>query len=244
MLAKDVMSEGVTSVSADATVLEAATYLVNARVSAMPVLDEDGVMQGIVTEADLIPYARLEGASDEAASAVAISSEVRNRMVTDVMTRDVATIDANATLAEVVTLMTQKRVKRLPVHSGKCVVGIISRVDLLRVIISRAGAAESAKVSPADGTMLHSDDDELRRAVLKALRGRQGSSAERLDAVVHGGIVHLWGIVPSEDALKSYLEAARDVPKVRDVACHMQILPVVYAGRFANHARESGVKSM
>src|SRR5579872_4705485 len=93
MLAKDIMSDGVTSVSADVTVLEAATYLVNEHVSAMPVLDKDGVMVGIVTEADLIPYAGLELANDEKGSAAAIANEVRNRKVTDVMTHNVITVD-------------------------------------------------------------------------------------------------------------------------------------------------------
>lgn len=224
MLAKDIMSDGVTSVSADVTVLEAATYLVNEHVSAMPVLDKDGVMVGIVTEADLIPYAGLELANDEKGSAAAIANEVRNRKVTDVMTHNVITVDENSTLKEVVVLMAAKRVKRLPVRSGKSVVGIISRLDLLRVIVSRAGPVEPIRLQRVESEMLHDDDDELRRSVLKALKGQQSSSAERLDAVVIGGTVHLWGIVPSEDVLKSYLEAAQEVPEVKGVACHMQVL--------------------
>ncbi|MGE5150922.1 MAG: CBS domain-containing protein, partial [Rhodospirillaceae bacterium] len=48
------MSNGVLSVGADASVLEAARLLVNCRVSAMPVVDGSGIMTGIVSEADLM----------------------------------------------------------------------------------------------------------------------------------------------------------------------------------------------
>ena len=54
MLARDVMSDGVMSVTSDASVLDAAVLMVNLRVSALTVLDADGVLQGIVTESDLV----------------------------------------------------------------------------------------------------------------------------------------------------------------------------------------------
>lgn len=223
MRAKDVMSHGVTSVLADATLLEAATYLVNMRVSAMPVLDKDGVLVGIVTEADLIPYAGLEAADDVAGSAAAISSQVRSRTVADVMTRDVVSVDENASLREVVVLMAGKRLKQLPVLAGNELVGFVSRVNLLRVLLSRA-AAGGPLPGLGSGTLLHDDDDELRRNVLRALRRHAGSSAEGLDVVVIGDTIHLWGTVPNQETLRAYQDAAQGVSDAKDVVSHMQIV--------------------
>jgi CBS domain protein len=52
MRAKNVMSDEVISVNAGATVLEAVRLLVNSQVSAMPVIDDHGIMVGILSEAD------------------------------------------------------------------------------------------------------------------------------------------------------------------------------------------------
>jgi CBS-domain-containing membrane protein len=93
MIARDVMSDGVMSVSADATVFEAAKLLVNAQVSAMPVVDEQGIMIGIVSEADLLERGASAGqtggllrqfADDVASAGTYVRANARR--VTDVMT--------------------------------------------------------------------------------------------------------------------------------------------------------------
>lgn len=212
MLAKDVMSKGVISIKADATVAEAAAILVNTRISAMPVLDAEGVMVGIVTEADLVPYAALELPKDGAAPSAAWNSRVA-----DIMTRDVITVDENTPVRDVVVTMAGKRVKRVPVRSGRTIVGIVSRVDLLKLIASQVGAAQ--------GEIAGSEDEQLRQRVLSAVRDKSWSLAERLDVVVQDGAIHLWGIVPNPAVLKAYQEAARAVPRARSVVLHMHIMP-------------------
>ena len=144
--AKDVMSEGITSLTHDATVQEAAELLVNTGVSAMPVLDKDGIMIGIVSEADLIREASPETWDRDLGEAAALAGSYA-RPVTDVMTVKVQTVDENMPLAEVAKLMSTQRVKRLPVTRGKSVIGVVSRVDLLKALLSRrpAGAAFPAK---------------------------------------------------------------------------------------------------
>jgi len=85
MEAKDVMSDGVISVNARASLLEAARLLVNAGVSALPVIDDQGMMVGIVSEADLI---RGMAAQPDANKAV---TDAKARQVSEIMTRDVVT---------------------------------------------------------------------------------------------------------------------------------------------------------
>ena len=220
--AKDVMSEGITSLTYDATVQEAAELLVNTGVSAMPVLDKDGIMIGIVSEADLIREASPETWARDLGEAAALASSYA-RPVTDVMTEKVLTVDENMPLAEVAKLMSTQRVKRLPVTRGKSVVGVVSRVDLLKALLSRrrASAAFPAK---SEAPPL-STAEFLHRAVAAAVSGQAWSVARRGDVVVNGNIAHLWGVVPSTAILEAYRLAAANVPGIKSVEVHMHVLP-------------------
>ena len=141
MQAKDVMSDGVMSIAGDATVREAIELLAKTRVSAMPVLDDGGVMIGIVSEADLIAAAGL----DAAAVATAMS-----RPVVEIMTRDVVTAGEQASLAELAESMRKHRIKRVPILRGDSVVGVVSRLDLLKGLIATdAGARPAGEVAGA-----------------------------------------------------------------------------------------------
>lgn len=142
MLAKDVMSKGVLSISSDATLLEAADLLVKTGVSAMPVVDRDNNMVGLVSEADLVRA--MEAAADgnflgrfgTGSLPDETTSAVKARRVAEVMTKDLVLADGDATLADVAGLMLKHGVKRIPVVQDGAVVGIVSRVNLLRALMA------------------------------------------------------------------------------------------------------------
>jgi CBS domain-containing protein len=203
------MSDGVLSVGADASVLEAARLLVNCRVSAMPVVDEAGTMAGIVSEADLM---------SDAEDYVAASDGRRARKVGDVMTRDVVTASEDTPIAEIARLMKEHNIKRIPILRNRAVVGIVSRVDILRGLISLSG--DSDEVHPA-----YRRNEELRREIYAACRGRSWSQAKQMDVIVNGGVVHLWGMAPTDLVRQAYRAAAENVPGVKMVEVHMQIVP-------------------
>lgn len=213
--AKDVMSDGVLSVSADATVLEAAKLLINCRVSAMPVVDEDGTLAGIVSEADVIgdtqDYVGANGAEP--------------RRVAEVMTRDVVTAPEEASLDQLAGLMKTRNIKRIPILKDGAVVGIVSRVDVLRGLISLSGDDDVVAAT------LRRDKD-LRRKVYAACHGRSWSQARQVDVVVSGGIAHLWGVAPTDLVRKAYRAAAENVPGVEGVQVHMHVVapPAVRLG--------------
>jgi CBS domain-containing protein len=240
MQAKEVMSDGVMSIRSDATVLEAAKLLVNMHVSAMPVLDEDGTMIGIVSEADLVGMSSSGVAAQAAGILRELADETRaaatyefakNCKVAQVMSRNVITVDENASLLEVADVMRDHKIKRVPVLSGKSIVGIVSRVDLLKALISYASTSSTppAARTPA---MAESADDRLRREVVAAISGKEWSRARRTDVVVHGTTVHLWGVVPNESIRSTYESAVRQVPGVGEVVNHMHIASLLYGSRF------------
>jgi predicted transcriptional regulator len=208
MQAKDVMSDGVLSVSVDASVLEAARLLVNCRVSAMPVVDEAGTMTGIVSEADLM---------SDAADYIASHDGRRARKVADVMTRDVITASEDTPIAQIAHLMKGRNIKRIPILRKGAIVGIVSRIDILRGLISLSG----------DGDEVHPyrRDEEVRREIYAACRGRSWSQAKQMDVVVNGGVVHLWGVAPTDLVRQAYRAAAENVPGVKTVEVHMHIAP-------------------
>jgi len=206
--------------------------LVNCRISAMPVLNKDGFMIGIVSEADLLQRAQA-GASPLAAGllpqlagdvgpAMAALEYVHSHSVVDIMTKEVVTADENANAVEVCELMTRHRVKRVPILRDRSVVGIVSRVDMLEALLSQ-GAKVRLPRPPADAPQ--SADALSRRDVMAALEGESWSLARRSEVVVKDGVAHLWGMVTTDTVRQAYQTAAENVPGVRSVENHMHILP-------------------
>ncbi len=172
---------------------EAAGLLARHRISALPVVDEQGRLVGIVSEADLIT---LETTPDPRALATPVSprSEPLPSCVDEIMTREVMSVDEDTDLALAARRMLETRVKRLPVLRGDRVVGVISRYDLIRV-------------------MARSDEDL--RADIQRVLADEGMSLAALQVRVHDGVVELSGQDQSTLRLAQIL--ARTVPGVLDV---------------------------
>jgi CBS domain-containing protein len=115
--AKEIMTRNVISVPDTSSVEDAARLLARHRISGLPVVDEGGALIGLVTEHDMISKS---GAT-----------------VADIMTRGVVSISADTELEEVTHLLTNKRIRRVPVLDGNRLVGIVSRSDLVRQIAMR-----------------------------------------------------------------------------------------------------------
>jgi CBS domain-containing protein len=224
MLAGQVMSPIVLAVSLGASIYEAAEAMVSAEVSALPVVDGTGKMVGILSEADLMHRAeigteprkgwlqRLLGDSTNAAHEyVALHS----RRVQDVMTRNVVKVDEKTPLSEVAALMDQHKIKRVPVMRGDTVVGIVSRGNLLRALLSRDPQKPASTQS----------DDALRRAVEAAVKGQAWESAWPVNVIVNAGVVHLWGFVAGDATSTAYRVAAENVPGVQKVDNHLRPMP-------------------
>ena len=126
------------------------------------------------------------------------------------MTREVFRVDETATLGEIVDLIEAKKIKRVPVVH----VGIVGRGDLLKVLAS--GGVETAD---------EEQDRTIRRQLLAELREQKWADATESRVVVTGGIVHLWGIVRSEDERRALRVAAENTPGVRGIEDHTELAP-------------------
>ena len=149
MIARDVMTRDVVSVTSDTTVRKIASLLVKNRISAVPVVDRSGVPIGIVSEGDLIRPGR---AAREAwrrswleilAEGQPLAPELlawlhsQNHSAGTVMSAPVITVGEETSLAEIARLLTAHRIKRVPVVRDGRIVGIVSRADLVRALLAR-----------------------------------------------------------------------------------------------------------
>jgi len=224
MRAADMMTACVVSISSDSSVFDAAELLVSMHFSALPVVDSSGKIVGVVSEADLMRRPEIGTAphhswlsrmlADEGKSAAEYVT-FHSRQIADVMTRKVIFVQEDATLAEIAETMTKHRVKRVPVVRDNVVVGIASRSDLLRILMSREPQSDATVQS----------DAELRSKVLSAVSKQTWSSTWPTNVLVNAGVVHLWGFVSSHTISSAYRVAAENVPGVKKVKNHMRTVP-------------------
>jgi CBS domain-containing protein len=217
------MVRAVVTTSPDATVEQLARLMINLRISGVPVLDKDGRLVGMVTEGDLLRRVEIGTERHRPRWSEPFSSNSRlaaeyvkshATRVADVMTREVFSVDETAALGEIADLLEAKKIKRVPVtHDGK-VVGVVSRADLLKVIASGGAGTENEE-----------QDQTIRRLLLAEIREQKWADAGEGRVVVTDGVVHLWGIVRSEDERRALRVAAENIPGVRGVEDHTEFAP-------------------
>jgi CBS domain-containing protein len=202
MLAKDVMTTAVLTVKPDTDVGEIARILLEAHISAVPVLAGDGRLVGIVSEGDLIHRAeaqtrrrpswwlRLLATPEEPSKQYLREFGRRAR---DVMSRDVIGVAPDTPLTDIAALLEKHHIKRVPVLADGKLVGIVSRANLLR------GVATWQKP-----TGVRVEDAALRDVLLDALNEAE-LPMHLVNVTVTAGVVEIWGVVDTP----SQIEAAR-----------------------------------
>ena len=135
MKASDIMTLGAATIRPGASLSQALRIMIDHRISALPVLDDNRQLLGIVTEGDFVRSGVL--AIDELLSNGEHDRAkiLGSRTVGEIMSRDPITISPEASIQEVLKLMERHTLKRILVASNGEALGIISRVDLLRMLI-------------------------------------------------------------------------------------------------------------
>jgi predicted transcriptional regulator len=131
------------------------------------------------------------------------------------MTKEVVTAGPETSLRELVELMGRHGIKRIPIVRDDTLVGIVSRADLLRALLSRE----------PDRPLPQPTDAALRQAVVDTLEKRPWTSRWPTHVFASGGVVDLWGFVDDAEGRKAYGVAAENVPGVRRVNNHLRQMP-------------------
>ena len=203
---RDIMTTNVVTVRAGASYKEIAMRLREHRVSAFPVLDEDGTVIGVVSEADLLLKEVLSLSEDDALEGARPGilrqrAQEKARAVTaaDLMSRPAVTVGVEDSVEHAARLMYARGVKRVPVtDAAGRLVGIVSRADVLSVF----GRA----------------DEEIREQIVaEVIRGEFGADPERFGVTVADGIVTMTGRPGSVSLGRDLLSRVRHVQGVVSV---------------------------
>ncbi|MEV0912536.1 CBS domain-containing protein [Streptomyces hokutonensis] len=203
-IVSDVMTRTVVALGRAAGFKDIVKTMQQWKVSALPVLDDEGRVIGVVSEADLLPKEAFhDGDPDRYSELRRLSDLVKAGAVTaaDLMTAPALTVHADATLARAARTMAQTRAKRLPVVDDQGLLkGIVSRSDLLKVFLR-----EDKDIA-----------DEIRREVVAHLFPEQ---AETIRVEVRDGVATLTGRIPDTALVPVATRLVRAVEGVVDVDC-------------------------
>jgi predicted transcriptional regulator len=126
MTARDCMTRKISSLRPDDDVLKAVRVLVQNRISGAPVIDNIGNLLGVITEKDCMAVALSAGYHGECGG-----------KVSDYMSKDVVSVDADTPVIEIAEHFANRNFRRLPVLESGRVVGIVSRRDVLWLLEQR-----------------------------------------------------------------------------------------------------------
>ena len=226
MKALDVMTSKVVTVLPETSISETAKLFLRHRISAVPVVDGEKHILGMVSEGDLLHRAetKTEPRRPWWLSMIAgIEEQARDYVkshglrAADVMSTEVVTVAEDTPLAEIAQLLEERRIKRVPVTRNDKLVGLVSRADLVRALASRPKTAPALSSSPSDVVM--------RRNLLRTLEEKGWIRPNEINVIVTDGIVHIWGAVESDEIRQAVRVAAENMPGVRGVESHIGLVP-------------------
>lgn len=221
MKAKDVMTHCLVSIAPEAPIREAIARMISHQVSGMPVIDANGTLVGMVTEGDFLrrpemhteaPRRRwlelLLGPGSDATDYV----HSHGHTVHDVMSRNVVTVDRETPLSEVVNLMEEHAIKRIPVLDDGRVVGIVSRADLM-------SALGEHLIKPANASPV--SDESIHRTIVTQMKKQPWCPVQSLSIRVRKGFVDLGGTIFDERQRQALHVLVENVQGVKGIHDHL-----------------------
>ncbi len=194
----DVMTRTVVVVPGSAPFKQIVRAMREYRVSAVPVTDPDGLIVGVVSEADLMlreDPSVLEPHFLEGRTRREERRKAEGFVARDLMTAPAVTIGPQATAADAARLMHERGVKRLPVVDlDRRIVGIVSRMDLLAEFLR--------------------DDDDIRNEVERLLADDLEIPSDAVLVLVDDGVVHVEGRIGRRSMVPTIWTRVREVPGV------------------------------
>ncbi len=220
MKAMDVMVRDVVTIGPDSDIAEAAKLLSEHDISALPVLDAEKHLVGIISEADLLQREEIGTASrrpwwlEAITPATTLAAEfaaAHGKKVAEVMSTKVITCTEDTSLAEIAAVLERNRIKRVPITRDGALVGIVSRSNLIQ-------ALAMATANPA----LDIDADRtIRMDLLMRLEQQPWTDFGSRNVIVADGKIHIWELVGSDEERKALTALAEGVPGAKGVVDEM-----------------------
>ncbi|MBW5480540.1 CBS domain-containing protein [Streptomyces bambusae] len=203
----DVMTTRVIAVTPATGFKDIAAAMERWKVTALPVVEGEGRVVGVVSEADLLPKEEFHEHRPgliEQMRRLGDTAKAGSTRAEDLMSAPAVTIRPDATLPQAARLMADRRIKRLPVvDADGTLKGIVSRADLLKVF-------------------LRTDEDltaEIRRTVVERLFPL---SHEAVRITVSHGVATLTGEVKDRNLIPLAERLTHSVEGIVDVHCRLR----------------------
>lgn len=217
-----IMSSPVVGIEPAAPIADAIKIMLNKRISGLPVVTNDGALVGMLSEGDLLRRYELGTTKRRPRwiefflSDGKIADEyvrTHGRRVSEIMSTDIISAPATASLEECVDLMLSNRIKRLPILQNGKLVGIVSRADVLHALACQ----------------LHSDGSRVTDAricadIFAELKGENWINSDAIVVKVKDGAVTLSGTIFNERTRQALIVAAENVPGVKSVTENLLLI--------------------
>jgi CBS domain-containing protein len=232
MIAKDVMTTRVITVVEDTPVEELVRTLLKWKISAVPVVDTDDRLVGIVSEGDLVHradsgdregYSWWLSAIVEPEERARRYAKARGRLAKDVMSTTVITADEQDSLSKVATILEDNQIKRVPILRHGKITGIVSRANLLHGLAASPEPEPDSEDRPPIGVS-GPNDGAIRASILNTLHNDIEASGA-INVITSNGVVDLWGGVETESERQTIRVAAENAPGVTAVNDHLYVMP-------------------
>jgi CBS domain-containing protein len=152
LTAQDIMTKNVITITGESTIGELSKLLLENKISGVPVVDADGKLAGMITDADIItedtapifpyyvdPLVMSYGFVENIEQYQKNMKEYLETKVKDVMTHKVRNVRKDALVSEVAKIMVRNRVNRVPVvDEDNKLAGIIARSDIIKSMVNEA----------------------------------------------------------------------------------------------------------
>ncbi|MFF7498059.1 CBS domain-containing protein [Streptomyces lavendulae] len=198
----DVMTHTAVAIGREASYKEIVELMHEWKVSAVPVLEGEGRVVGVVSEADLLPKEEFRRTDPALPDQLEEASKAGGVLAEELMSSPAITVHPDAPVAEAARIMARRHVKRLPVVNALGMLeGVVSRSDLLKVFLRPDEELE----------------EEIRRSVLTEL-----TPGANVDFAVQDGVVTLSGPLRDRALVPLLARAISAVEGVVDVRMELE----------------------
>ena len=121
--AKDIMTTQVICIHKDTPIYEAVDLMVTNSITGIPVIENDSMLVGILSEQDVLRLFQTY-------------EKEKDKTVSEFMTQPAIHFEEDECIGDICSCMMQNSIRRVPITSNGKVVGVISRSDILRQIVS------------------------------------------------------------------------------------------------------------
>lgn len=226
MLAMDIMTTSVISVSPDTLVDAITQLLVDKHITAVPVIDSGRRVVGIISDSDLMhrvagwpsPHESIMRMMLETGSEFARRTrKTFGQLARDIMTAPAITVGPYRPVPEIAKLLAEEHLRRVPVVADGKLVDIVSKTNLVQALAS-LGASISGPSTR---------DREIRDQVLDRLCGPQAKASHLINAIVSDGVAHLWGVAETAEEMEAHRLLAESITGVRAIKNHIAVRDLV-----------------